>query len=79
MAESGSFVNEHSITYKTTDPKKLHEVIDYYSPTDIPVFTTLVENYLLFDKWFASVPGPTNPVGLLSHHVVKITILYLED
>jgi len=55
------FVNEHAITYATTDVAKLHEVIDYYKPEDIPIFTTLVENYLLFDKWFAAVPGPTNP------------------
>jgi phospholipase C len=54
-------VNEHAITYKTTNPVNLHEVIDYYLPTDIPVFTSLVENFLLFDEWFAAVPGPTNP------------------
>jgi phospholipase C len=56
-----SFVNEHATTFKTTDPTKLHEVIDFYKPEDIPVFAALAENFLLFDKWFCAVPGPTNP------------------
>ncbi|KAL2862395.1 putative phosphatidylglycerol specific phospholipase [Aspergillus lucknowensis] len=37
------------------------EVINYYTPDHVPVFNALAENFLLFDKWFAAVPGPTNP------------------
>ena len=54
-----SFVTEHSVAYKTTDPAKLHEVIDYYLPEHIPVLTSLIENYVLFDDWYSAVPGPT--------------------
>ncbi|KAJ5937315.1 hypothetical protein N7454_004970 [Penicillium verhagenii] len=37
------------------------EVIDYFKPENIPVFNAIAENYVLFDRWFAAVPGPTNP------------------
>ncbi|CBF80772.1 hypothetical protein AN8546.2 [Aspergillus nidulans FGSC A4] len=43
------------------DLKRAAEVINYYAPEHIPVFNALAENYLLLDRWFASVPGPTNP------------------
>lgn len=31
------------------------------TPEHIPVFNAMAENFVLFDRWFASVPGPTNP------------------
>ncbi|EDP53506.1 hypothetical protein KXW98_006496 [Aspergillus fumigatus] len=37
------------------------EVINYYTPEHIPVFNAMAENFVLFDRWFAAVPGPTNP------------------
>src|SRR5699024_2563060 len=27
----------------------------------VPVFNAMAENFVLFDRWFAAVPGPTNP------------------
>ncbi|KAL4972033.1 phosphoesterase family-domain-containing protein [Aspergillus desertorum] len=43
------------------DLKRAAEVINYYTPEHIPIFNALAQNYILFDRWFASVPGPTNP------------------
>ncbi|KAI9370409.1 phosphoesterase [Aspergillus egyptiacus] len=43
------------------DLARAAEVINYYTPEHVPVFNALASNYLLFDQWFASVPGPTNP------------------
>jgi phospholipase C len=60
-ANRDSFVNDYSITYKTTDKSTLSMVIDYYSPQHLPVFNSLAENFVLFDRWFCAVPGPTNP------------------
>ncbi|TVY57995.1 Non-specific phospholipase C6, partial [Lachnellula suecica] len=37
------------------------EAINYYTPDQVRVFNTMAENFVLFDRWFASVPGPTNP------------------
>ncbi|KAL1969805.1 hypothetical protein VTN77DRAFT_7314 [Rasamsonia byssochlamydoides] len=55
------FVAEQASMYKTDDVARAAEVINYFTPDHIPVFATLAENFVLFDRWFAAVPGPTNP------------------
>jgi phospholipase C len=55
------FVTEQSFTYKTLNKTRAAEVINYYTPDQIRVFNEMAENFVLFDHWFASVPGPTNP------------------
>ncbi|CAG8959809.1 hypothetical protein HYFRA_00001717 [Hymenoscyphus fraxineus] len=55
------FVTEQSISFKTLNKTRAAEAINYHLPSQIPVFASLAENYVLFDRWFASVPGPTNP------------------
>jgi len=56
-----SFVYEQSVTYETTNATRAAEVIDVYNDTQIRDFATMAENFVLFDRWFCSVPGPTNP------------------
>ncbi|KAJ6028361.1 hypothetical protein N7540_003937 [Penicillium herquei] len=46
---------------ETLERERAAEVIDYFTPEHIPVFNAIAENYVLFDRWFAAVPGPTNP------------------
>ncbi|KAL4924958.1 putative phosphatidylglycerol specific phospholipase [Aspergillus undulatus] len=56
------FVTEQIRSYGINgDLTRAGEVINYYTPEHVPIFNALAENYLLFDKWFAAVPGPTNP------------------
>jgi len=55
------FVTEQGTVFKTQNVSRAREAIDYYSQEHIPVFAAMAENYVLFDRWFASVPGPTNP------------------
>ncbi|KAH8660962.1 phosphoesterase [Tricladium varicosporioides] len=55
------FVTEQSITYKTLNKTRAAEAINYYTPDQVRVFNSMAENFVLFDRWFASVPGPTNP------------------
>jgi phospholipase C len=56
-----SFITEQSITYNTTNVTRVAEVINYYTQDQVRVFATMAENFVLFDRWFCSVPGPTNP------------------
>lgn len=49
------------MSFDTDNASRVAEVINYYTPDHIPVFSTIAENFVLFDRWFASVPGPTNP------------------
>ncbi|KAK9368811.1 phosphoesterase [Lipomyces kononenkoae] len=55
------FVTEQASTYLTTNISRAAEVINYYAPQNVRVFGTMAENFVLFDRWFAAVPGPTNP------------------
>jgi phospholipase C len=60
-ANMRGFVTEQAFTYKTKDKSRAAEVLNYYTPDQIPVFNAMAENFVLFDHWFAAVPGPTNP------------------
>jgi phospholipase C len=55
------FVTEQSVTFDTYNKTRAAEVMNYYPPEHIPVFNAMAENFVLFDRWFCSVPGPTNP------------------
>ena len=55
------FVTEQATVYKTQNVSRSSEVINYLSQEHVPVFADMAENFVLFDRWFAAVPGPTNP------------------
>ncbi|KAF8996212.1 phosphoesterase [Cyathus striatus] len=55
------FVNEQAMVVKTTNVTRASETIIYLSEARIPVYSTMAENFVLFDRWFCDVPGPTNP------------------
>lgn len=57
------FVTEQVRTYEIDHQNisRAAEVINYYTPDHVPVFNAMAENFVLFDRWFAAVPGPTNP------------------
>jgi phospholipase C len=38
-----------------------------FQPEQLPIMTALARNYLLFDTWFASMPGPTWPNRFFVH------------
>ncbi|KAJ5605424.1 hypothetical protein N7510_008205 [Penicillium lagena] len=56
------FVTEQS-AYYDLEGKMMEaaEVINYYQPDMVPVTNAMAENFVLFDRWFASIPGPTDP------------------
>lgn len=55
------FITEQMASYQHDDVVRAAEVIDYFTPDHIPIFNEIAQNYVLFDRWFSSVPGPTNP------------------
>ena len=62
VADMQGYLTEQLITYsKINSTTAAREVLSYYSADDIPVMSTLAENFVLFDRWFCAVPGPTNP------------------
>jgi phospholipase C len=41
--------------------RAMREVMNYYPTGSLPILQTLAQEYTVFDRWFASVPGPTFP------------------
>lgn len=41
--------------------------LNSYTPDQVPILSTLAENFLLFNNWFSSVPGPTDPNKMFFH------------
>lgn len=42
-------------------------IMHCFSPSQLPVLSTLAKNYTLCDHWFSSVPGPTWPNRFFAH------------
>ena len=55
------FLQEQENAFRTTNLTRAGESINYISEDLIPVYKHLAQNFVLFDRWFADVPGPTNP------------------
>ena len=44
-----------------------HNIMNCFSPDNLPVLTYLAQQYAVCDRWFASLPGPTVPNRLFAH------------
>lgn len=40
---------------------ELQQVMNVFDPVQLPVLSTLAKSFVLCDRWFADVPGPTMP------------------
>ncbi|KAJ3253478.1 hypothetical protein HK103_000510 [Boothiomyces macroporosus] len=47
--------------YQGADAAHLQQVMAGFDPKNIPVHATLASEFTIFDRWFAAVPGPTEP------------------
>ncbi len=55
------FVTEQESTFQITNITQAAEALNFYAEDHVRVFADMAENFVLFDRWFAAVPGPTNP------------------
>ncbi|GES62749.1 phosphoesterase superfamily protein [Aspergillus terreus] len=57
------FVHEQMRLYqkKANKTELATQVMHYYTEEQVPVLTTLVQNYLTFNHWHSDIPGNTNP------------------
>lgn len=46
---------------------ELQQVMNVFEPVQLPVLSTLAKNFVLCDRWFADVPGPTMPNRAFVH------------
>ena len=57
------FVHEQLRLYssKVNQSTLAQQVMNYYTEEQVPVLTELVKNFVTFNHWHSSVPGPTDP------------------
>jgi phospholipase C len=46
---------------------ELQQAMNGFDPVQLPVLSSLAENFVLCDRWFADVPGPTMPNRAFVH------------
>ena len=56
------FVTEQAMTFPSSGASGATEAVNFLTPNHIPVLSMMAENFVLFDRWFALIPGPTNSI-----------------
>jgi phospholipase C len=59
-----------ALTYdlkRSPTTSELQQVMNCFDPVQLPVLSTLAKNFVLCDRWFADVPGPTMPNRAFVH------------
>jgi len=52
---------------KMQDVSHSRNIMNCFSPGNVPVLTYLAKQYAVCDRWFSSLPGPTVPNRLFAH------------
>lgn len=61
---------EASLKYdlkRSPTTSELQQVMNVFDPVQLPVLSTLAREFILCDRWFADVPGPTMPNRAFVH------------
>lgn len=66
------FLQEEENVLKSSNLSVAGETINFISEDKIPVFRTMAENFVLFDRWFADVPGPTDPNRCVLRYIFSV-------
>jgi phospholipase C len=61
------FVTDYVRTYPNSTAEERHEIMGWYPRGFLPALHTLAEQGVVFDHWFASMPGPTWMNRLFAH------------
>jgi phospholipase C len=52
---------------KRQDVSHSRLIMNYFTAANAPVINTLAQGYAVFNRWFASLPGPTVPNRIFAH------------
>lgn len=61
------FVSDYVKHYPKATAAQTQEIMGYYPKGSLPTLHTLAENFLVCDRWFSSLPGPTWPNRFFVH------------
>ncbi|HKV91103.1 MAG TPA: alkaline phosphatase family protein [Candidatus Angelobacter sp.] len=54
-------------SYARYKDAKSHNIMKCFSPESVPVLTRLAREFVVCNRWFSSIPGPTLPNRLFAH------------
>jgi phospholipase C len=54
-------------SYFQFDPENASAIMHCYAPEQLPILTTLAQEFAVCDRWFSSMPGPTWPNRFFVH------------
>jgi phospholipase C len=69
---------QYDLKRKATS-SELQQVMNCFDPVQLPVLSTLAKNFVLCDRWFADVPGPTMPNRAFVHAATSQGYTYNAD
>ena len=55
--QNGGFIT----SYAQHAPSNPEFIMNYFNATDVPVYDHLAREFTICDRWFCSIPGPTQP------------------
>lgn len=66
------------------DVKHSHKIMYYFPKEKLPVLTTLATEFAVFNRWFASIPGPTICNRAFAHYGtsfgrVDMNLMYINE
>ena len=61
------FIADYATKHPNAPRVERQQVMNYFTLGDLPVFHALAQNFLVCDRWFSSVPGPTWPNRFFVH------------
>jgi phospholipase C len=64
---NSGFVTDYVCTHPASTPEERREIMGWYPRGFLPALHTLAEQGVVFDRWFASMPGPTWMNRLFAH------------
>lgn len=69
-ADMSGFVTSYGSVSRSVS--KSHRVMKCFNPANVPVISTLAQQYALCTRWFSSVPGPTLPNRAYVHGATSV-------
>ncbi len=64
---NAGFVNSFGTSYPHASGDALQQIMNYFPLGSLHTLHTLAQNFLVCDRWFSSLPGPTWPNRLFVH------------
>lgn len=65
--DNSGFVADFAHDYPLSQPDDRAEIMKYFADGDLPALHALAKNFLVCDRWFSSLPGPTWPNRFFVH------------